>query len=154
MAKRDPNPNPVRKRTSSAPETFTDAFLRKLTVPKGKTSNGKERKDIVIFEPRSGLGVRKTDMGAVSFLIQLRLPDGRRWRETLRPQWPHLSLADARRALQVRTGDIARPLMLLGFCSGRRRRSLDPARRQRAGSRPQDHEISPHSGGLRCATPS
>ena len=79
---------------------FTDAFLRRLTVPKGK-------KDIVIFEHRSGLGVRKTDRGAVSFLIRLHLPDGRRWRETLRPQWPHLSLADARRASQVRTGDIA-----------------------------------------------
>ncbi len=61
----------------------------------------------MIFEHRSGLGVRKTDRGAVSFLMQLRLPDGGRWRETLHPQWPHLSLADARRALQVRTGDIA-----------------------------------------------
>ena len=88
-------------RTSSAPDTFTDAFLRKLTVPKG-------RKDIVVFERRSGLGVRKqAETGVTSFLIQLRLPDGRRWRETLRPPYPHLSLADARRALKVRTGDIA-----------------------------------------------
>ena len=104
MAKRDPNPN-------SALKVFTDAFLKKLAVPKGKTSNGKERKDIVIFEPRSGLGVRKqAETGVTSFLIQLRLPDGRRWRETLRPPYPHLSLADARAALQVRTGDIARGL--------------------------------------------
>lgn len=88
-------------RTSSAPALFTDAFLRKLAVPKG-------RRDIVIFERRSGLGVRKqAETGVTSFLIQLRLPDGRRWRETLHPPYPHLSLADARRAPQVRTGDIA-----------------------------------------------
>jgi hypothetical protein len=72
-------------------------------VPKGK-------KDIVIFEgSASGLGVRKTNSGAVSFLIQIRLSDksGRRWRETL-GRWPTLSIADARAALQVRVGDIAR----------------------------------------------
>lgn len=95
-------------RKTSTPDIFTNAFLKKLAVPKGATKGNKPRKDIVIFEPRSGLGVRKqAETGVTSFLIQLRLPDGRRWRETLRPPWPHLSLADARRALQVRTGDIA-----------------------------------------------
>jgi hypothetical protein len=94
------------RRPSSSPEGFTDAFLRDLAVPPG-------RKDIVAFEPRSGLGVRKTDMGAVSFLIQLRQRDGRRWRETLRPQWPHLNIADAHRALQVRIGELASGLDLI-----------------------------------------
>ena len=60
----------------------------------------------MIFEHRSGLGVRKTDRGAVSFLMQLRLPDGGRWRATLHPQWPRLDLADAP-SVRVRTDDIA-----------------------------------------------
>jgi integrase len=87
-------------RASSAPKRFTADFIRKLTVPKGK-------KDVVVFEGNSsGLGVRKQASGITSFVIQIKLPGNRRWRETL-GRLPSLSLADARRALQVRTGDIA-----------------------------------------------
>jgi hypothetical protein len=89
-----------RKTTSPAPKVFTDAFLKKLAVPKG-------RKDIVLFEDGSGLGVRKTDRGAVSFLIQIRSRDGRRWRETLKTSWPTLTIAAARDALKVRAAELA-----------------------------------------------
>ena len=80
-------------RKTSRPSILTTLTCKQAHGPEGKTSNGKERKDIVIFERRSGLGVRKqAETGVTRFLIQLRLPDGRRWRETLRPPDPHLSL--------------------------------------------------------------
>jgi hypothetical protein len=87
-------------RRKASVERFTDDFLVKLTVPSG-------RKDVVLFEHGSGLGVRKTVTGAISFLIQLRRPDGTRWRETLRPSFPGLSIAQARAAASARAGNIA-----------------------------------------------
>lgn len=89
-----------RKTTSPAPKVFTDAFLKKLAVPRDK-------KDIVLFDDGTGLGVRKTDRGVISFLIQIRLRDGRRWRETFKTSWPTLTIAAARDALKVRAAGLA-----------------------------------------------
>ena len=93
MAKRDPSSKTARR--------FTDDFIKRMKVPPG-------RKDLVLFEDGSGLGVRKTDRGVVSFLIQLRIRDksGRRWRETI-GRWPTLTVAAARDALKVRAADLA-----------------------------------------------
>ena len=89
-----------RKTTSPAPKVFTGAFLKKLAVPRDK-------KDIVLFDDGTGLGVRKTDRGVISFLIQIRLRDGRRWRETFKTSWPTLTIAAARDALKVRAAGLA-----------------------------------------------
>jgi hypothetical protein len=89
-----------RKTTSPAPKVFTDAFLKKLAVPRDK-------KDIVLFDDGTGLGVRKSDRGVISFLIQIRLRDGRRWRETFKTSWPTLTIAAARDALKVRAAGLA-----------------------------------------------
>jgi hypothetical protein len=55
---------------------FTDSYLQKLKVPPGK-------REVTVFEANTGLGVRASATGHVSFIVQLRLKNGRRWRETL-----------------------------------------------------------------------
>ena len=89
-----------RKTTSPAPQGFHRRFPEKLAVPRDK-------KDIVLFDDGTGLGVRKTDRGVISFLIQIRLRDGRRWRETFKTSWPTLTIAAARDALKVRAAGLA-----------------------------------------------
>ncbi len=90
------------RRTSSAsPERFTDSWLARFRKQP-------PHKEITLFERSTGLGVRvNADASVISFLIQLRLSDGRRWRETLRPPFPGLSVAQARAAAHARAGDIA-----------------------------------------------
>ena len=89
-----------RRKTSAAPTRLTDACLKKVKPPPGK-------RDIVLFEDRTGLGVRVQESGIISFVVQIRMPDGRRFRETLRPPYPGLSVAKARAAAQARAGEIA-----------------------------------------------
>ena len=81
-----------RRKISAAPARLTDAYLKKIKPPPGK-------RDLVIFEDRTGLGVRVHESGVVSFVVQFRMPDGRRFRETLRPSYPGLSVAKARAKL-------------------------------------------------------
>lgn len=79
---------------------FSDAYLAKLKVPEGK-------REFIQFEAGTGLGVRASATGNISFIIQTRLKDGRRWRETLKP-WGALTVEDARGIAQQRNADAAR----------------------------------------------
>jgi integrase len=82
------------------PARFTDQFISKLKVPPGAAN-------VTVFEARTGLGIRKSAAGAVSFVCQLRLRDGRRWRQTV-GSYGKLTIAAAREAVQVMAGDIAK----------------------------------------------
>ena len=50
---------------------FSDAFLKKLKVPEGQ-------REVIQFEAGTGLGVRVSANGQISFIVQLRLKDGSR----------------------------------------------------------------------------
>ena len=78
---------------------FTDAFLKKVKVPKG-------RREVIQFEANTGLGVRVSAKN-ISFIVQTRLKDGRRWRETL-GAYGALTIADARSIAQERSADAKR----------------------------------------------
>jgi integrase len=94
-----------RRKDSAAPQRITDAWLSRFRAhPPGKVTTFFER-------DRTGLGVRiNADATNISFLIQIRMPDKTRYRETLRPSWPGLTAAAARSAAQARGGEVA-----LGF---------------------------------------
>jgi integrase len=77
---------------------FTDAYLRRLKVPP-------ERKELIVFEAKSGLGVRVSPSN-ISFIVQLKMKNGRRWRETL-GAYGKLTVAQARDAAQALAGKIA-----------------------------------------------
>ena len=79
---------------------FTDAYIAKLEVPNG-------RHELVVFETGTGLGVRVSASGYVGFLVQLRLKDGSRWRETL-GGYGKITTEQARAAVQSLAGDIAK----------------------------------------------
>jgi len=78
---------------------FTDSYLQRLKVPPGK-------RELIQFEPNTGLGIRTSAL-QISFIVQLRLKDGRRWRETLGP-YGKLTVEAARTAVQAIAGDIAK----------------------------------------------
>jgi integrase len=88
---------------------FSDAILAKLKVPPGA-------RELIKFEAGTGLGVRVSASGQISFIGQLPLPDAARWRWTI-GAWGRLTVDDARAAVQALAGDIAR--------------GLDPRRKQR-----------------------
>ncbi|HZZ21394.1 MAG TPA: integrase arm-type DNA-binding domain-containing protein [Roseiarcus sp.] len=79
---------------------FSDAYLKKLKLPPG-------RREVIQFEPGTGLGVRVSATGQISFIVQLRLKDGTRWRETL-GVYGKLTVEAARHAAQAVAGDIAK----------------------------------------------
>jgi integrase len=83
------------------PARFTDDWLRKFKLQPGKAE------EIVFEKDRTGLGIRATSRGNISFILQLRLGDGRRWNETL-GSWGKLTVVAARRAAQAKAGDIAK----------------------------------------------
>jgi integrase len=87
--------------TRERPARFTEDWLRKFRLESGKTE------EIVFEKDRTGLGVRATSGGNISFILQLRLENGRRWKETL-GNWGKLTVATARRAAQAKAGDIAK----------------------------------------------
>ena len=78
---------------------LSDAFLQKLKMPEG-------RREVIQFEAGTGLGAR-VSANRVFFIVQLPLPNGRRYRATL-GAYGKLTIEDARRALQALAGDIAR----------------------------------------------
>jgi integrase len=82
------------------PKRITDDWLRKFKLKPDK------REEIVFEAGGTGLGVR-ISAGAISFITQLRLSDGRRWKESL-GRWGKLTVEDARAAVRVRAGEIAR----------------------------------------------
>jgi integrase len=87
-------PQPKRK-----PRAFSDTFVATLKPTPG-------RREETIFEPLTGLGVRISATNR-SFVLQLRLKDGRRYRETL-GAFGKLSVSQARAAANAIAGDIAR----------------------------------------------
>jgi integrase len=88
-------------RRADAPLKFTDAYLSKLKVPDGK-------RDITVFEASgSGLGVRAANTGKIAFIVQLRLDDGSRWRETL-GEYGKLTIKQAQALVQKRAFDKTR----------------------------------------------
>ena len=79
---------------------FTDAYLQKLKVPDGQ-------REVIQFESNTGLGVRASATGNISFIVQTRLKDGRRWRETL-GAYGALTITAARSIAQERSADAKR----------------------------------------------
>jgi Arm DNA-binding domain len=79
---------------------FSDAFFKKLKIPEG-------RREVVQFEAGTGLGVRASANGHVSFIGQLPLKDGGHWRWTI-GAYGKLTVEAARQAVQTVAGDIAR----------------------------------------------
>ena len=78
---------------------FTDAFINKLKLPEGK-------RKVIQFEAGTGLGIRVSQSGQVSFIVQLKLKDGDRHRETL-GAYGKLTIEAARNAAQALAGKIA-----------------------------------------------
>jgi hypothetical protein len=79
---------------------FTDAYLQKLKVPDGQ-------REVIQFESNTGLGIRASTTGNISFIVQTRLKDGRRWRETL-GAYGALTIGAARSIAQERSADAKR----------------------------------------------
>jgi hypothetical protein len=79
---------------------FTDSYLLKLKVPQGQ-------RELMQFEAGTGLGVRVSASGHIAFIVQTRLKDGRRWRETL-GAYGGLTIEDARSIAQERSADAKR----------------------------------------------
>jgi integrase len=79
---------------------FSDAFMKKLKMPKG-------RREVIQFEEGTGLGIRVSQTGQISFIVQLKLKDGSRHRETL-GAYGKLTVESAREAAQVLAGKIAK----------------------------------------------
>jgi len=86
--------------TGQARLRFTDTYLLKLKVPQGQ-------RELIRFEAGTGLGVRVSASGHIAFIVQTRLKDGRRWRETLGP-YGGLTIEDARSIAQERSADAKR----------------------------------------------
>ena len=78
---------------------FSDDFLDKLALPRG-------RREMIQFEEGTGLGIRLSQTGQISFLVQLKLKDGSRHRETL-GAYGKLTVEAAREAAQAIAGKIA-----------------------------------------------
>ena len=79
---------------------FSDAFLRKLKLPSGK-------REAIQFEAGTGLGIRVLKSGQISFIGQLPLKDGTRFRWTI-GAYGKLTIEAARDAVQTLAGDIAK----------------------------------------------
>ena len=78
---------------------FSDSFLSKLKMPPGK-------REVTQFEEGTGLGIRMSQTGVISFIVQFPLKDGKRHKETL-GAWGKLTVEAARAAAQARAGKIA-----------------------------------------------
>ena len=83
---------------------FTDAFIKKITGRLDEYLNG--RREVIQFEAATGLGVRVSQTGQISFIVQLKLKDGSRHRETL-GGYGKLTIESARAAAQALAGKIA-----------------------------------------------
>jgi integrase len=83
----------------TTPPRFSDTYLRALRPPP-------DRRELIQFEAGTGLGVRVSKAN-VSFIVQLKLKDGTRWRETL-GAYGKLTVEAAREAAQALAGDIAK----------------------------------------------
>ena len=64
------------------------------------------RREVIQFEDSTGLGIRVSQTGQISFIVQLKLKDGSRHRETL-GAYGKLTIEAARKAAQAIAGKIA-----------------------------------------------
>jgi integrase len=88
--------------TPPVPDRFTDAWLARARIAPGVNA-----REVEAVEPcGSGLGVRVRANGGKSLIVD-KQKDGRTMRRTL-GGWPHLTLANARKALEVLIGEMAR----------------------------------------------
>jgi integrase len=88
------------KKKRERPPQFDDGYLRKFSLEPDET-------EAIVFEAKgTGLGIRVTGDNHISFITQLRLDDGRKWRETIGP-WGKFTVEQARKAVKVRAGKIA-----------------------------------------------
>ena len=78
---------------------FSDDFLAKYKLPEG-------RREVIQFEEGTGLGIRVSQTGQISFIVQLKLKDGSRHRETL-GAYGKLTIDSAREVAQALAGKIA-----------------------------------------------
>ena len=83
---------------------FTDAFMKKIKDRLEEYLNG--RREVIQFEDSTGLGIRVSQTGQISFIVQLKLKDGDRHRETL-GVYGKLTVDSARKAAQALAGKIA-----------------------------------------------
>ena len=60
---------------------FSDDFMKQIKDRREEYLNG--RREVIQFEDSTGLGVRVSQSGQISFIVQLKLKDGSRHRETL-----------------------------------------------------------------------
>ena len=73
---------------------FSDAFIEQDS----RCRTG--RREVIQFEDSTGLGVRVSQTGQISFIVQLKLKDGSRHRETL-GAYGKLTIDSARAAAQA-----------------------------------------------------
>ena len=78
---------------------FSESFLSKLKMPPGE-------REVSQFEEGTGLGIRMSQTGVIYFIVQLKLADGSRHKETL-GAWGKITVEAARAAAQARAGKIA-----------------------------------------------
>jgi integrase len=83
---------------------FSDAFMKKIKDRREEYLNG--RREVIQFEDSTGLGIRVSQSGQISFIVQLKLKDGSRHRETL-GAYGKLTIEAARQAAQAIAGKIA-----------------------------------------------
>jgi integrase len=86
-------------RQGKRPSRFSDTYLKTLKPPPGQ-------RELIQFEAGTGLGVR-VSANNISFIVQTRLKDGRRWRETL-ASYGALTVEQARSIAQERSADAKR----------------------------------------------
>jgi integrase len=78
---------------------FSDDWLSKRRMPPGK-------REVTQFEEGTGLGIRMSRTGQIYFIVQLKLANGKRHKETL-GAWGKITIDAARAAAQARAGKIA-----------------------------------------------
>jgi integrase len=79
---------------------FSDSFLNKLKMPPGK-------REVTQFEDGTGLGIRMSQTGVISFILQLPVKGfKKKYKETL-GAWGKITIEAARAAAQAMAGKIA-----------------------------------------------
>jgi len=113
--------------TTKKPFRFTDEYLKRaMAAATGET---------IVFEDGNGLGARISPSN-VSFIAQLRMKDGRRWREKI-GRWGTITVQQARDAVSVLAGKIA-----TGIDLREERRKAEEERSRREAAAKQEAEAS------------
>jgi hypothetical protein len=108
--------------TPPVPDRFTDAWLARVSIAPGVNA-----REVEAVEPcGSGLGGRIRANGGKSLIVDEQ-KDGKTLRRTL-GGWPHLTLANARKALEVHGADLDRNCALRRHQAVRSRTGRFPLR--------------------------